>query len=210
MSDLKPATHSKTKDQLLEHAVPLFAKKGYRDATCADLSKLAGANIAAINYHFGSKENLYRLSLRRAFELANAKYAFDGGLTTDAEPEEKLLASMDALIRRIFDQGPAGYLSKMMAHQASRPTAPQELVMEEIMKLQGNHLLSTIKEITGNLPHTTLQAAKVNIIALCVFPSLAPAMSQLLFPNTPTAEEIDQMIQRQYQFALAGLRSLTF
>lgn len=208
MSDLKPTAHSKTKDQLLEHAVPLFAKKGYRDATCSDLSKQAGANIAAINYHFGSKENLYRLSLRRAFELADAKYAFDGGLAADAAPEDKLLALMDALIRRIFDQGPAGYLSKMMAHQASRPTAPQELVMEEIMKLQGNHLLSTIQEITGELPQATLQAAKVNIIALCVFPSLAPTMCQLLFTNTPTAQEIDHMVQRQYRFALAGLRTL--
>jgi len=116
---------------------------------------------------------------------------------------------MAALIRRNFDSGPAGYLSKMMAHQASSPTAPQKLVMEEIMSLQGNYLLSILREITGKLPPATLQAAKINIIALCVFPSLAPTMCQMLFPDTPTAEEIDQMVQRQYQFALAGLRSLT-
>jgi AcrR family transcriptional regulator len=208
MSDLKPAAHSKTKDQLLEHAVPLFAKKGYRDATCADLSKLAGANIAAINYHFGSKENLYRLALRRAFEFANAKYPFHGGLEEKASAEQKLHACMEALIRRNYDDGPAGHLNRMINHQVSRPTAPHNLVMEEITQLQGNYLLNTLKHITGPLPELLMQSAKMNIIALCIFPSLAPAMKNFLFPESPSPEEINAIITRQFHFALAGLQTL--
>lgn len=198
----------KTKDQLLECAVPLFAEKGFREATCSELSKRAKANIAAINYHFGSKENLYRLSLRRAFEIANAKYPFKAGLSEDAPIEDKLFASMNAIIHRNFDDGPAGYLNRIMAHQCANPTAPQALVMEEISTLQGNHLLEIITEITGPLPDAHLQAAKMNIIALCVFPRLAPAMRQHLFPEAPNEAELIEFAKRQYQFALAGLQSL--
>lgn len=197
-----------TKEQLLTHAVPLFAEKGFRDATCAELSQRAKTNIAAINYHFGSKENLYRLCLRRAFEIANAKYAIDGDLPNNTANEEKLFASMNAIIRRNFDDGPAGDLNRMMAHQVSRPTAPQAMVIEEISQLQGNRLLEIIKLITGQLSEASLQSAKMSIIALCVFPSLAPAMKQHLFPSAPSEEELVEFIYRQYQFALAGLKAL--
>lgn len=204
----KATGKSDTKEQLLACAVPLFAEKGYRDATCSELSRRAKANIAAINYHFGSKENLYRLSLRKAFEIANAKYPFKAELPDDAAAEDKLFANMNAIIRRNFDEGPAGHLNKIMAHQVSNPTAPQSLVFDEISSLQGNYLLKVVSEICGPLPAPSLKAAKLNIIALCVFPRLAPAMLQQLFTESPDEAELEQFISRQYQFALAGLRSL--
>jgi len=199
---------SSTKVQILENAVPLFAEKGYRDATCAEISKQAKANIAAINYHFGSKENLYRLSLRRAFELADAAYPFHGGLEENAPAKEKLRACMEALIRRNYDLGPAGHLNRMINHQVSRPTAPHNMVMQEITQLQGNYLFNTIQQITGPLPEPLMQSAKMNTIALCIFPSLAPAMQKFLFPASPSPKEIDEIINRQFHFVLAGLKTL--
>ena len=200
-------TTASTKTQILENAVPLFAEKGYRDATCAEISSRAKANIAAINYHFGSKESLYRHSLRRAFELADARYPFHGGLGKDASGEQKLRACMEALIRRHYDSGPAGYLNQMINHQVSRPTAPHTMVMQEITQLQGNHLFNTLEQITGPLSEQLMQAAKMNTIALCIFPSLAPAMENILFPEDPSPEEIDAIIERQYTFVLAGLKT---
>lgn len=199
---------SSTKDQLLESAVGLFAEKGFRDATCSEISRRAKANIAAINYHFGSKENLYRLSLRRAFEIANAKYPFQANLPEDAPSEDQLFANMNAIIRRNFDDGPSGYLNRIMAHQVSNPTAPQSLVIEEISTLQGNHLRKIISSIIGPMSPQALEAAKTNIIALCVFPRLAPAMRQHLFPEVPDEKQLTEFVQHQYQFALAGLQSL--
>ena len=208
MSAAKLKTTTRTQVQILENAVPVFAAKGYRDATCAEISKKAKVNIAAINYHFGSKENLYRLSLRRAFELADATYPFRGGLTEEAPAEQKLRACMEALIRRNYDPGPAGYLNKMINHQVSRPTAPHNMVMQEITQLQGNYLFSAINEITGPLPEPLMLSAKMNTIALCIFPSLAPAMQQFLFPASPTPKEIEEIINRQHLFVLAGLKTL--
>ncbi|NWK54336.1 CerR family C-terminal domain-containing protein [Verrucomicrobiaceae bacterium N1E253] len=199
---------SSTKEQVLSCAVPLFAEKGYRDVTCAEVSRAAEANIAAINYHFGSKENLYRLSMRRAFELANKKYPFNAGIDKDSTPEAQLLAMMSAMIRRNFDDGPAGYLNRIMAHQVSRPTAPHALVIEEISNLQGNHLSEIIRKITGELSEPFLQQAKMNVVALCVFPRWAPAMKQHLFPAPPSEEDLTLWAEHQHRFALAGLQSL--
>ena len=42
----------------------LFTQKGYSATTTRDIAKEAGTNLALINYHFGSKENLYKKVVR--------------------------------------------------------------------------------------------------------------------------------------------------
>ena len=55
MNDKK--TTSKTHDAIMEAAGKIFAEEGYPKATVRDICKHAGANIAAINYHFGNKKS---------------------------------------------------------------------------------------------------------------------------------------------------------
>ncbi|HXY62671.1 MAG TPA: helix-turn-helix domain-containing protein [Nitrospirota bacterium] len=45
--------------RILSAATRLFAAHGYDGTTTKDICQAAGANIAALHYHFGSKENLY-------------------------------------------------------------------------------------------------------------------------------------------------------
>ena len=58
----------RTRKSLLDAACEIFARKGFRDTTIAEISKRAGTNIAAVNYHFSSKETLYVEAWRRAFQ----------------------------------------------------------------------------------------------------------------------------------------------
>ena len=48
-----------TKKRLIEAAGSLFADKGFKETTVRDICEQAGANVAAVNYHFGDKEKLY-------------------------------------------------------------------------------------------------------------------------------------------------------
>ncbi len=54
MSAVKVSTH----DQLLETAGRLFAEHGFKGASIKMIADASGQNIAAVNYHFGSKQNL--------------------------------------------------------------------------------------------------------------------------------------------------------
>jgi len=49
-----------TMQNLLAAARKLFAERGFRSTSVRDIANEAGSNVAAVNYHFGSKENLYR------------------------------------------------------------------------------------------------------------------------------------------------------
>src|SRR5882762_8534622 len=50
--------------RLIDAAMELFAEKGYEGASVRDLAAAAGVNVAAVSYHFGSKDALYHECLR--------------------------------------------------------------------------------------------------------------------------------------------------
>jgi AcrR family transcriptional regulator len=52
---------SESKRRLLEAAEQLFAERGFEAVSVRDVTKLAKANVAAINYHFGSRDGLIAL-----------------------------------------------------------------------------------------------------------------------------------------------------
>jgi AcrR family transcriptional regulator len=60
-----------TRDALVESATAIFAENGFEGGSVRLITERAKANQAAVSYHFGSKEGLYREVLRRAL------HAFD-------------------------------------------------------------------------------------------------------------------------------------
>lgn len=55
-----------TKQDLIEAATNVFAARGYEGGSVRDIASAANANQAAVSYHFGGKDGLYREVLARA------------------------------------------------------------------------------------------------------------------------------------------------
>ncbi|WP_310618378.1 TetR/AcrR family transcriptional regulator [Flexibacterium corallicola] len=59
-----------TRGRLLDSAESLLAENGLGSTSVRMITEMAGANVAAVNYHFGSKEDLVRaVILRRLSEI---------------------------------------------------------------------------------------------------------------------------------------------
>jgi len=56
-----------TKTRILDTAEKLFAGKGFHGTSLRDITKDAGVNLAAVNYHYGSKDALFEEVFRRRF-----------------------------------------------------------------------------------------------------------------------------------------------
>lgn len=65
-----------TKDLIAEAAKLLFADRGYHGTSVRDIATEAGVNVAAINYHFGSKRDLL-LSLAKEFSDSRAPIVYE-------------------------------------------------------------------------------------------------------------------------------------
>ena len=67
----RPA-HFSTKDRILNAAEELFAQHGFAGTSLRQVTGQADVNIAAVNYHFGSKENLVNEVFRRRMDEMTA------------------------------------------------------------------------------------------------------------------------------------------
>lgn len=61
-------TNFNTKDRILGAAESLFAQQGFAGTSLREVTSRADVNIAAVNYHFGSKENLINEVFRRRLD----------------------------------------------------------------------------------------------------------------------------------------------
>ena len=67
-------TQFSTKDRILNAAEGLFAQQGFSGTSLREVTSRADVNIAAVNYHFGSKENLINEVFRRRMdEMSGAR-----------------------------------------------------------------------------------------------------------------------------------------
>lgn len=62
---------AQTKDRILASALAVFAERGYDRATLAEITRRASANIAAVNYYFRSKRDLFHDVVDRFFGPLN-------------------------------------------------------------------------------------------------------------------------------------------
>jgi AcrR family transcriptional regulator len=77
-----------TKDRILDVAERMFAEHGFAAASLRGITSDAGVNLAAVNYHFGSKEALFESVLSRRIEPLNeARLRQLDRLEADAGPD---------------------------------------------------------------------------------------------------------------------------
>ncbi|MCB9880059.1 MAG: TetR/AcrR family transcriptional regulator [Planctomycetes bacterium] len=91
-----------TKTALLDAAEELFAEQGFAATSMRELTQRAAANIAAVNYHFGSKADLAKEVLRRRIEPINRERARRLDALPDEAPARDVLR---AFLEPVFSGG---------------------------------------------------------------------------------------------------------
>jgi AcrR family transcriptional regulator len=202
--------NQKIKQQLVAAASSVFVEKGFREARVSEICKQAGANIAAVNYHFGSKENLYREAWKHSFSESIQQYPPDGGIPKDATAKERLKGQIKALITRISDENNKDfYISQM---EMMNPTGLLEEVMEKELLPLKTSTLSLVRDILGpKASEQDVEMSEVCIISMCLHPMLflrMQRMKHLQMPTTPI-DNPDLLADYILKFALAGMNELT-
>ncbi|MBN2702618.1 MAG: CerR family C-terminal domain-containing protein [Pontiellaceae bacterium] len=159
---------SSTQQRVLQAACRVFAEKGYRDATIAEICDAAEANIAAVNYYFGDKLNLYFECFRYLFKICSKIYPAPDVNMPD--PERWIRGFVRSRILNILDDGEAGLLPRLMHYEMGQPTEIHFRLHEELISRHYQNVADKVRHFLGS--QTTadeLQIAMINLSSLHIF-----------------------------------------
>ncbi len=201
---------ARTRGKLLAAAAEIFAEKGFRDATIADICLRAGTNVAAVNYHFGSKEALYSEAWRHAFAQSVHAHPPDGGVAADAPPVERLRGMIEAILRRIVDENNREFW--FMQREFANPTGLLDEVMREGLQPLQQRIEGIVRELLG--PQVTEQKVRfcgVGIISQCINPMVVRNRlnkGEEKQDGPPGIDDIEAYARHVVTFSLAGIAAV--
>jgi AcrR family transcriptional regulator len=104
-----------TRERILAAAGELFAARGFHATTVRDIAEAARVNIAAINYHFRAKEELYATVIETALMRWTAEIVQLDDLPPEAGLEHAVACVVSALIAPVFTQPANALVLRLLA-----------------------------------------------------------------------------------------------
>jgi TetR/AcrR family transcriptional regulator, regulator of cefoperazone and chloramphenicol sensitivity len=156
-----------TRDRILKSAVRLFAERGYEATSIRTLAAKAHVNQAAINYHFKTKDGLYREILRDAIQ-ALTQDQLTHAQETRAMPRERALAEfVRQQLRPLSAKDDVTRYIHILNWEAVRPTAVyRKLVSEEAAPFLG-FAVDLMRRFMPDADRPTLLMATVWLYGQC-------------------------------------------
>jgi TetR/AcrR family transcriptional regulator, regulator of cefoperazone and chloramphenicol sensitivity len=159
-----PEARRSTKDRLIAAAAELFAEHGFHGTTMRDIAERAGANLAASNYHYGSKKALYLEVLRVQFTHVRAELRRRGAAPPPAQLDRLTRAQLVDVLRsrlRVFLNlliGPPPSLHGTLMH---REMCDPSEALPDIVREFIEPMVAEMTAIVGHLaPHLDRDGAE--------------------------------------------------
>ncbi len=196
-----------TRERLIEAAARLFAERGFSQVTVRDICRSAGANVAAVNYHFSGKTGLYEEIVWTAIRTMQK--------TTDAirqagdtrTPEEQLAAFIKIFLTRVVESRDSR-IHQLMLREISDPTPALDLVIKHVVRPRLAYLRGVVASLLGRAANdATVEHCVMSVQSQCLA-LLNGKVATRLQPRVMTAKKIDALADHITRFSLAGIRVL--
>lgn len=203
-----------TRERLLEAACRVFAEKGFHHATVAEICELAKANIAAVNYHFKSKENLYVESWHYSFSKGVESYPPDGGVAAEASLEEKFRGRISAILHRIAN--PEAFFFSILDKELSNPTGLLTEAKRQAIEPIKQGLSEIISQLLGDrVSEKKIMLCRMSVMSQCFHWMLRQKRYKQLSAGMKQKEDslietlsLEELTDHIVQFSLGALREI--
>ncbi len=201
---------SDTRIRILEAAASIFAEHGFAATTIRHICSKAQVNLAAVNYHFGSKEGLYRETIRYARERAYESYPTTYGLAANASPEQQLRAFVRSfLLRTSFDKRTREFGTIVMREMVEPTAALDTMLIEGIRSLFGQLVGIVSDLLPEDIDAETILASTRSIISQCLFYLFSRSVISRMSPEEKFGmEDLDRVSEQILLFSLSALKGI--
>jgi AcrR family transcriptional regulator len=201
---LRQRSGADTRDRIIEAAGVVFAERGFRGTTIRQITAKAGVNLAAVNYHFRDKAELYVRVLREA-KAASAQIQIE---SLPGTPDERLRAFVRGFLESTLDPDRPAWHGRVFALEMSNPTPALDIVLRELMAPLCVRVRALVVEVIGQpVPAIELDLLISSLVSQCIhYSNCRPVIEQLAPDISQASDRIDRIAVHIADFTLAGFR----
>ena len=201
-----PRHAPETREMLLEAAGRIFAQNGFHATTVRRITREAGVNLAAVNYHFHDKQELYVCTLKRAHQAAARTAVAD----IAGAPEKRLRAFVHGFLDYLLDPDRPAWQGRLIAREMAEPTQALDRLVEESVLPVKKRLAGIVRELLEPCaPETRVRMACCSVIGQCLFYVHGREMISRLFPEQRCgAQDVAILADHIFRFSRAGLADM--
>lgn len=199
-----------TRLRLLDAAEDLFATKGFEETSVRELTSQANCNLAAVNYHFGGKENLYvEMFRRRLREMRDRRIAGVRSVLaqSDATLESLLRAYVATFLEPMTEISVCRRLCTLYNREMLKPRLPKGMIFEEMVHPTQLVMHEAFERFCPNLDRRRRDICLHSVVgqALHVMESRQIYLDAGQDPGP--LNKVSEMIDHIVTFSAAGIRA---
>ena len=198
-----------TRQLLLDSAEHLFAEKGFADTSVRDITAKAGCNLAAVNYHFGGKENLYVSVFQRV--LAKLCERRISGLRTSAAQgdlglEGILRAFATAFLEPLVDTSRGRLMMLLFMREMARPRLPKGIMFHELIDPVSSELREALQKQCPGLSQDSAELCIHSLVGQLLHVIQAGRMLATAGRIDAPILDPSKAVEHIVKFSVAGVR----
>jgi AcrR family transcriptional regulator len=202
-----------TKDRLLAAASELFAERGFHRTTVRDIAARARVNVAAGNYHYGSKRALYLAVLRAQFADIRATLRARGAAVGEGELERltrrQLVALLRARVSVMLDLllgPPPGVHGTLMQREMCDPSEALAVIVDEFILPMAGEMRAIAERLAPGADRKTLERCVFSVVGQALFYRFTmPAMLRMLGVPAYPRGLVRELVAHITEFSLGGM-----
>lgn len=199
-----------TRGRILDTAEKLFTKHGFRAMTLRKVTINAGVNLAAVNYHFGSKDALMRAMIKNRVEPINRERLrrLDALIAQHGDHPIPLEEIFDALLRPLFEKATGSPHNKgmirMMGRAISEPTDFMQRMHKEIFSDLTKRFLAELQRTCPHIEPDQLRYRLFFVINTMIGSLVGQVLFDTILDSDLKFSEHERMLKELINFVTAG------
>ena len=204
--ETKISLSEQTRERLLAAARVVFSENGFQNATVREICRHAEVNIAAVNYHFSSKEALFAATLNFEPLLALCNKVNQDSICAQV----RLLNFIHDFLMQLLDEKEFSVQCQFMARELAEPTPVLGKIVQEAITPIHQFVANLVREIVGKkISEAELRRCVFSIFGQCLYYRHGQPVIQRLHPNLSyDHKEIETIVKHIGEFSLAGLKQI--
>jgi AcrR family transcriptional regulator len=207
-----PEALTDTRARILQAAEALFAEHGFDAVSMRDLTAAAGVNLAAVNYHFGSKQALLaEVFALRANVLVDQRLQLLERVPRDKHGRPRIEAVIEAFLRPSLEisQQPGGaHHMRLRARLALERVGSGVPEYPGIFDQSNNRYIDALAEALADLPRVEIYWGFHALLGIQNYTMANSGRIQHLSEGACDPTDVEATLKRLVPFIAAGFKAL--